>query len=93
MAPAASSASSTPTPEDVDIIGISLLCGGYTYTVSRVMKLLKEKKVDIPLMIGGQIPDDERKRILEMGVDRVFPQGATAAEVINYVTLKVSKEG
>jgi methylmalonyl-CoA mutase C-terminal domain/subunit len=82
----------TALQEDVDVIGISLLCGGYTYTISRVMELLKEKKMDALLMVGGQIPDDEGERILEMGIDRIFSQGATAAEVIDYITSKVPKK-
>jgi len=75
----------TALQEDVDLIGISLLCGGYKYTASEVMKLLKERNMDMPVIIGGQVPDDEREKILQTGVSGVMPQDVTAAEVIDYI--------
>ena len=82
----------TALQEDVDFIGISLLCGGYAYTTSEVMRLLKERGMNTPVIIGGQIPDDEREKILETGVQRVMPQDVTAAEVVEYVLSMVDRE-
>ena len=75
----------TALQEDVDIIGISLLCGGYAYTASSVMSLLKEKDMTVPVIIGGQIPDDEREKMLQTGVNKVMPQDITSSEVIDYI--------
>jgi len=75
----------TALQEDVDTIGISMLCGGYSYVASRVMELLREKKLDIPVIFGGQIPDDEKEKVIAAGVEKVFPQGTTAAEVVDFI--------
>lgn len=82
----------TALQEDVNVIGISLLCGGYEYTASEVMKLLKAKDMDIPVVIGGQVPDDEKAKILKTGVKGVLPQDIMAREVIDYINALVLKK-
>jgi len=45
--------------EDVDVIGLSILSGAHMTIFPKILKLLKEKKADIPVIGGGIIPQDD----------------------------------
>jgi len=45
----------TAIQEDVDAIGLSSLSGSYAVLIPKVMELLKNEKVDIPVIAGGVI--------------------------------------
>src|SRR5580693_1863857 len=45
--------------EDVDVIGLSILSGAHLPLVAEIQRLLREKKVDKPLFVGGIIPDGD----------------------------------
>jgi methylmalonyl-CoA mutase C-terminal domain/subunit len=63
--------------EDVEVIGISLLSGAHLTIVPRVLALLREAGAsDIPLVIGGVIPDEDVPQLLASGVAAVIDQDA-----------------
>lgn len=68
--------------EDVDVIGISFSVGGHKYVSSEVVRLLKENAMDIPVILGGVIPDDDQPELIKIGVRRIFGPGAYADEII-----------
>lgn len=74
--------------EDADVIGISFSVGGQKYVTSEVVKLLKENKLDILIILGGVIPDGEQPELIKMGVDRIFGPGSEAADIIKYIREK-----
>ncbi len=46
--------------EDVDAIGLSILSGAHLTLVERIMDLLAENDMeDVPVFVGGIIPDDD----------------------------------
>ena len=48
---------------------------------------LKEKGVsDVLLTGGGIIPDDDMKKLSEMGVGKLFPPGTDTSEIVEYIT-------
>lgn len=68
--------------EDVDIIGLSILSGAHMALVPRIMELLRENDMsEIPLFIGGIIPNDDIPALKAMGVAEMFGPG-TSTEVI-----------
>ena len=70
--------------EDVDLIGLSILSGAHMALFPKVLKLLKERKVDdIPIFAGGIIPDEDAKRLKKLGIRAVFGPGARLEEIIS----------
>lgn len=58
--------------EDPDVIGLSILSGSHMALVPAVMAELKKDGVDIPLVVGGIIPEEDRPRLLAAGVAAVY---------------------
>ncbi len=73
--------------EDVDVIGVSILSGAHMTVFPRIMTLLNEKGInDILLTGGGIIPDEDMKKLNELGVGRLFPPGTNTGEIVEYIT-------
>jgi methylmalonyl-CoA mutase C-terminal domain/subunit len=61
--------------EDVDVVGVSLLSGAHMTLVPRLIELLREADAqDIPVIVGGVIPDEDISKLRELGVAEVFLQ-------------------
>jgi (2R)-ethylmalonyl-CoA mutase len=58
--------------EDVDVIGLSILSGSHLQLVPDVVRLLRDEGVDVPVVVGGIIPEDDQKVLLDAGVARVY---------------------
>lgn len=72
--------------EDVDAIGISILSGAHMTVFPKVMELMKEKGMnDVLLTGGGIIPDDDMKKLFEMGVGKLFSPGTPTSEIAGYI--------
>jgi ethylmalonyl-CoA mutase len=61
--------------EDVHLVGLSVLSGAHDILVPEVLEKMREAGVDparVPVVVGGIIPDDDARKLLELGVARVF---------------------
>lgn len=58
--------------EDPDVIGLSILSGSHMAIVPAVMAELRKDGVDIPLIVGGIIPEEDRPKLLAAGVAAVY---------------------
>ncbi|WP_425100017.1 protein meaA [Tropicibacter sp. S64] len=54
------------------VIGLSILSGSHIPLLEDVMKRLREAGMTIPVVVGGIIPDEDAKRLLAMGVAKVY---------------------
>ncbi len=55
------------------VIGLSILSGSHIPLVEEVMQRLSEAGLsDIPVLVGGIIPDDDAARLSAMGVTRIY---------------------
>ena len=68
--------------EDVDAVGLSMLSGAHMTLAPLVVAKLREKGVDIPVVVGGSIPERDVPKLKEVGVAGVLTPGATADEVV-----------
>lgn len=69
--------------EDVDCIGVSSLATDHLL-VPKLMTALKEAGMDdVIVIVGGIVPDDEEKMLIENGVAQVFHPGCSRAEIVN----------
>jgi methylmalonyl-CoA mutase C-terminal domain/subunit len=72
--------------EDVDAIGISILSGAHMTVFPKVIALLKENGMnDVLLTGGGIIPEDDMKKLNEMGVGKLFAPGTPTSEIADYI--------
>src|SRR6266511_2088568 len=58
--------------EDVDVVGLSILSGSHPELVPRVVELLRADGADIPVVVGGIIPEADAVAMKEAGVDGVY---------------------
>ncbi len=58
--------------EGVHVIGLSILSGSHTILVVDVLEKLRAANVDVPVVVGGIIPDDDARKLIEAGVKRVY---------------------
>ena len=72
--------------EDVDIIGLSILSGAHMTIFPKIIDLLKQKNVEHIIVIGGGIiPEEDIKKLMQMGVKRIFTPGAPTNEIVEYI--------
>lgn len=71
--------------EDVDVIGVSSLATDHLI-MPKLMQALKDSELDhVAVIVGGIIPDEETKPLLEAGVSKVFYPGTSREEIIESV--------
>jgi (2R)-ethylmalonyl-CoA mutase len=59
--------------EDVHCIGLSILSGSHMELVPDVLDLMKAQGIgDVPVIVGGIIPDSDAKKLRDLGVAMVF---------------------
>ena len=72
--------------EDVQVIGLSILSGAHNAIVPRVMDLLREKDMmDVKVIVGGIVPDDDAVELRSLGVAEVFQPGASLDAIVNFI--------
>jgi (2R)-ethylmalonyl-CoA mutase len=62
----------TAVQEGVHVVGLSILSGSHLELVPSVIGELRRAGVDVPVVVGGIIPEADAARLLEDGVDRVY---------------------
>lgn len=76
----------TAIQEDVDVIALSILSGAHMTIFPRVMELMKASNVADKLLTGGGIiPEDDMKKLSELGVGRLFGPGSSTKDAIAYI--------
>ena len=75
----------TAVQESCDVIGLSVLSGAHESIAVRILQLMKERGVSIPLLLGGVIPPEDRERLFSLGVAKVYGQEATLQEIVDGV--------
>ena len=58
--------------EDVDVVGLSILSGSHLELIPETVRLLREREVDAPVVVGGIIPAADAERLREAGVAAVY---------------------
>jgi len=59
--------------ESVHVVGLSILSGSHVQLVSDVLERMRARGIgDVPLIVGGIIPDEDARALLAQGVTRVY---------------------
>ena len=68
--------------EDVDAIGLSMLSGAHMTLAPLVVEETRSRGVDIPVIVGGIVPDADIAKLKEVGVAAVLTPGATSEQIL-----------
>lgn len=64
---------SAAVEEDVHVVGLSVLSGSHLQVVPAVLDGLRAAGLDdVPVVVGGIVPDGDARRLRDLGVARVF---------------------
>ena len=58
--------------EGVHVVGLSILSGSHLELIPDVIKELRDAGVDVPVVVGGIIPEADAQKLLALGVQRVY---------------------
>ncbi|MFK7804970.1 MAG: cobalamin B12-binding domain-containing protein [Anaerolineae bacterium] len=77
--------------EDVDAVGLSILSGAHTALVPRIISLMAENEMaDVPIFLGGIIPEDDIVTMKEAGVSAVFGPGSSIDEISKFILAQLA---
>lgn len=68
--------------EDVDAIGLSMLSGAHLTLAPKVVQKVRDAGLDVPVVVGGIVPDQDVAKLLDAGVAAVLGPGASADDVV-----------
>jgi (2R)-ethylmalonyl-CoA mutase len=70
--------------EDPDVVGLSILSGSHQALVPDVIRELNAIGVDVPVVVGGIIPDQDRVLLMAAGVAAVYtPKDYAIAQIMS----------
>lgn len=75
----------TAVQEDVDVVGISMLSGAHLTLAPLVVRALRERGSDAPVVVGGIVPPEDAAALASDGVAAVFGPGASAEEIVSTI--------
>jgi len=76
----------TAIQEGVDVIGLSIMSGAHLPICEKLVKKMKEKKIDdIMLVVGGVIPKRDIPKLQDKGIEGIFPGGTPFDESIRWI--------
>ena len=81
-----SSVARTAIQEGVDVIGISSMVGAHSAIIKKLAHELKRLKAsDIPIILGGIVPEEDYDSLRALGVSAIFPPGSEVKEMVRFI--------
>lgn len=72
--------------EDVDIVGLSILSGAHMALVPHIRDVMNQNHLnDVPIILGGIIPDEDKPKLHDLGVLGIFGPGTTTPEIVSKI--------
>ena len=68
--------------EDVDLVGLSMLSGAHLTLAPLVVEQLRARGADIPVVVGGIVPDADMPMLEAAGISAVLTPGAPAEQIL-----------
>ncbi|MBI3859448.1 MAG: cobalamin B12-binding domain-containing protein [Thaumarchaeota archaeon] len=79
--------------EDVDVVALSLLNGAHMTAFPKVKKRLDAlggKRIAV--VGGGIIPDEDKPKLMKLGITGLFGPGSSLQEIVEHVRGRVERE-
>lgn len=68
--------------EDVDAVGLSMLSGAHMTLAPLVVDELRARNAQVPVIVGGIVPDRDMEPLKAKGVAAVLTPGATSDQIV-----------
>lgn len=79
--------------EDVDVVGLSILSGAHMALVPKIREVMDMNELtDVPIILGGIIPDEDKPALEAMGVKGIFGPGTSTEVIVERINAIVNKE-
>lgn len=82
--------------EDVDVVALSILSGAHGTLLPRFVQCLAKEKagsaMDVLVLAGGIIPDEDIAGLKAAGVDEVFGPGTSTSDIVEYTMAHLKRE-
>ncbi|MEN6434907.1 MAG: cobalamin B12-binding domain-containing protein [Anaerolineaceae bacterium] len=79
--------------ENVDVVGISILSGAHLTLVPRILNLMRTNgQENVPVFVGGIIPEEDVPILLQAGVKAVYGPGSATTKVIEDIQRLTNSE-
>ena len=78
--------------EDADAVGLSMHNAGHLTLAPAMIEALRDADLDLPLIVGGIVPEQDVTTLHDAGVAAVLGPGASAEEVVSAVRGAVASE-
>ena len=81
----------TAIQEDAHALGISILSGAHMTLVPKILELLEaEGAGDVLVVVGGTIPPDDAKDLIERGVAQVYTPGQPVQGIVDFLNERLA---
>ena len=78
--------------EGVDVIGLSIMSGAHVPICRTLLTLMKAQGIeDIPVVVGGVIPQQDVSKLMQLGIKGVFPGGTPFAQIVADIRAAVAQ--
>ena len=78
--------------EGVDVIGLSIMSGAHVPICRTLLALMKAQGIeDIPVVVGGVIPQQDVAKLMQLGIKGVFPGGTPFEQIASGIRSVVAK--
>jgi methylmalonyl-CoA mutase, C-terminal domain len=71
--------------EDADAVGLSMHNAGHLTLAPRMLRALADAGLDVPLVIGGIVPEQDVETLRELGVAAILGPGASTETVVETI--------
>ena len=71
--------------EDADAVGLSMHNASHMTLAPKMVEALAEAGLEVPVIVGGIVPDEDVPPLMEKGVAAILGPGASAEEVAKAV--------
>lgn len=78
--------------EDVDAVGLSMLSAAHMTLAPLVVEEIRKRGLDIPVILGGIVPDHDLEELARLGIDTVLTPGASAEEIAERVRAAIAAD-
>lgn len=84
----------TAIQEDVDVIGLSFLCGAHQSLTQEIVKDLHKNGLDdVAIICGGIIPEEDVGPMREIGVNGIYGPGTPMTQIVEDIQGFVKSRG
>lgn len=72
--------------EDVDVVGLSVLSGAHMSLCPRIIEQLRVQGLgDVPVLLGGIVPEEDIAGLEAIGIRAVFGPGANTQDIVSFI--------